>query len=303
MSDKTYEVIIIGAGMAGITASIYASRKKMDFLLLSKDTGGQLSVSGMIENYPGFKQIDSPELTKNLKEQMEHNNISVTDAAVSGIDKEGKIAVVHTDWGDYRAESVIIATGSKPRKLGIPGEEKFARKGLSYCAICDGPLFSGRKVAVVGGGNSALEAIEFLERIASKIYVLNIGEKLTGHEVLVEKAGRNEKVELINNARATEVFGDKFVSGIGYEKDGGTKQLDVEGIFVQIGRLPNTGFVRGFVELDSHNHIKVSARGETSVKCIYAAGDVTDIHEYQYCIAAGQGCIALLSAAKKLHEN
>ena len=299
MNEK-YEVIIIGAGIAGITAAIYAARKRMKFLLISKDIGGQINLSGEIENYPGFKHMTGIEFTKSLMEQIEYNDIKIESGIVENIEKEGKEFIIKTGKADYKTATIIIASGARARKLNIPGEDKFANKGVAYCAICDGPLFKDKVVAVIGGGDSALEAVDFLMNIAKKIYLLNIEDDIKGQEYLKERVLDKDKVEVINNARTTEIFGEKFVSGLRYEKEGEIKEFECEGIFVEIGRVPNAGFVNGLVELDEQNHIKIGKYCETSVNGIYAAGDVTDIYEYQYVIAAGQGCIALLSASKKI---
>ncbi len=303
MQEKTYETIIIGAGIAGITAAIYASRKRMRFLLISRDYGGQMNVSGEVENYPGFRHTTGMEFAKTLKEQLDFNGIKIQYGGVEKIEKADDLFIVKTDKDEYKTETVIIASGARARKLNVPGEVKFTNKGVTYCAICDGPLFKNKDVAVIGGGDSALESADFLMRIANRIYIVNIGDEIRGHEYLMEKVVGKEKVKIINNAKTTEIFGDNMAKGLRYEQDGEAKELKCEGIFVEIGRAPNSDFVKKLLEIDDHGHIKVSKHCETSVKGIYAAGDVTDIHEYQYIIAGGQGCTALLAAARHRYKK
>lgn len=297
-----YETIIIGGGIAGISAAIYASRKRMDYLMLSEDFGGQMNVAGEIENYPGFKHTDWKEFTQRLQEQMDYNGIEPVYQKVQKLEKlaDGHF-LVHTEEDAHEAETVIYATGARARHLNVPGEEQYSNKGLTYCAICDGPLFKDKTVAIVGGGDAALEAIDFLLRIAKKIYVLTINPKLIGHEYLVERVEGNEKVQVIGNSKTLEVLGNgKFVTGIKYEQDGQAKTQDVEGIFVEIGRVPNTEPLKGLVNIEADGHIIIDKYAQTSVPGIFAAGDCTDLHGYQFAISGGEGVKALLNAAKYL---
>lgn len=297
-----YETIIIGAGISGMTAAIYASRKRMDFLLITKDIGGQFLVSGEVLNYPGIVKTTGIEFKLKMEEQLKFNNVRITDnEEVKRIERiaDGNFNVVTTK-AEYETKTVIIASGARARKLNVKGEERLANNGLTYCAICDGPLFKDKDVAVIGGGDSALEAADFLLNIASKIYLINLTDRLTAHEYLQESIQDQPKVTLINRAKTTEILGDTKVTGIRYEQDGERKQLDVQGVFVEIGRVPNTEFVEGLVELDQHKHIVIDCQGNTSIPGIYAAGDCASGHEYQFVIAAGQGCMALLKAARYL---
>jgi len=299
-----HEVVIIGAGIAGCTAALYASRKKMDYLILARDFGGQFLESGEILNYPGIVKTTGEEFLGMFEEQMKFNNIEPKlDEEVSGIEPIGKGFTVISDKDRYETMTVIIATGSRPRKLDVPGEKEFLKKGVTYCSICDGPLFSGKDIAIIGGGNSALEAVDFTKNIVRKIYLLNIAEELTGHEVLMNKARSYENVEIINRAATTELTGKEFINGLKYEKDGKLHALDVEGIIIEIGRNPNTEFVKGFLELDERNHIVIDCQARSSVEGVFAAGDCASGREFQYAIAAGQGCIALLKAARYIAEK
>jgi len=210
---------------------------------------------------------------------------------------------VITDKNKYETETVIVCAGARARKLKVPGEDEFNKKGLTYCAVCDGPLFKGRTVAVVGGGDAALESAEFLLRIAEKIYLITINEKMTGHEYLLERVVGQEKVEVIPNAKTKEIIGDKMVTGIKIEQNGKERTLDVGGVFVEIGRVPNTNIMTGLVELDKDGHIVVQKDMSSSVEGIYAAGDACDIHEYQFSISAGQAVTALLKAARYIAKK
>lgn len=293
------ELIIIGGGIAGCTAAIYASRKRMDFILISKEFGGQFLESGEILNYPGIIKTDGVEFNSLFEKQLAFNNIKpVLGETIGKIEKqEGGFKMI-SDKNVYEAKTVIIATGSCPRKLNVPGESQYANKGLTYCSICDGPLFSGKDIAVIGGGNSALEGVDFTKDIARKIYLVNIGKELSAHEYLIEKISSYKNVEIINEATTTEITGDKFVTGFVYERNGKKEHLSVEGIIVEIGRIPKTEFLEGFVEMDKHRHVMVDCQGRSSVEGVFAAGDCASGHEYQYTIAAGQGCMTLLKAAR-----
>ncbi len=292
------DLIIIGAGAAGITAAIYASRANLDFEIISKDVGGLTLWSPDIENYTGFYNLSGMELVEKFNEHMEQYDIDVKEDEVEKVDKKDSNFIVKTKKGEeFEARSVIVASGSSPRKLDVPGAEKLEGKGLAYCATCDGPLFSGKDVAVIGGGNSALSSAETLLNIANKIYIVNINDELTGTDKeRMDKVTENDKVEVINCAETKEVLGDDFVKGLKYEKDGEEKTLDVEGIFVEIGHIRNIGMVENLVDLNKANEIKVDKSCAASQEGIFAAGDITDMPGKQTIIAAGDGSRALLSA-------
>jgi len=298
-----YDTIIIGAGISGLTAAMYASRKRMKYEIISTDFGGQMMISGEVLNYPGIVKTSGLELRSTLEKQMGFNKVKTKEETVSKIEKMGRDFKVITDKGEYETKSVIIATGSVPRKLDIPGEKEFSKKGVVYCSVCDGPLFSGMDVAVIGGANSALEAVDFMKDIASKIYMLVRSDRLKGHEYLIEKVGKNEKVEIIFKANTKEIVGDTLVNGLVYEKDGKEHKLDVKGVIIEAGRVPKTEMFKDLVELDEDKHIKVDCQGHTSVPGILAAGDCSSVHEYQYVISAGQGAMALIKTARYLAER
>ncbi len=297
-----FDVLIIGAGIAGQTAAIYATRKQMKYLLVAKELGGQFLESGEILNYPGIIETTGFELKKIMEEQLEYNNIKpVEGVKITRLEeiKEGFRA--YTDGGDkYDAKTVVIASGARPKRLGVPGEEKYLKKGVTYCSICDGPLFNGADVAVVGGGNSALEAVDFMKDIAKKIYLINNAAEFNAHEYLIENITALDNVDIINEADTTQILGDEMVSGLRYESDSKIHEIKVKGVIIEIGRTPNTDFLQGFVELNKRDYVVIDCQARTSRAGVYAAGDCTSGEEYQYVIAAGQGCIALLKASRYL---
>lgn len=298
-----YDLIIIGAGPAGITAAIYAIRKKIDLLVISKDIGGQTAWSGEIENYTGYQFIAGPELTSKFEEHMRKYAIPLKEGEETLEVKraEDKI-IVRTDKGKYEARTVIIASGKRSRELNVPGEKEFKNRGLTYCATCDGPLFAGKDVAVIGGGNSALDAALQLMRIARHVYLINIVSHLTGDPVMIERVEESDAVSIMNNTRILEITGDKMVSAIKVNNEGTIKTLPVEGIFVEIGLMPNSHFAPD-ISKNSLGEIKVDSCNQTNIPGIFAAGDVTDVPEKQIIIAAGEGSKASLTVFRYLNQR
>lgn len=293
---KIYDLIIIGAGPAGITASVYAARKRMDFLVLTQDVGGQTILSGDIENYTGYQFITGVDLAEKLEEHIKKYDIEVHEnEPVTAIGKEGEVITVTTPKGTYQSKTAIIASGKKAKELNVPGEKEFRNKGLAYCATCDAPLFAGKDVAVIGGGNSALEAVLQLIKIANNVFVINNISKLGGDAIMREKVERASNVTVINDAKVKAVLGSKFVEAVSYEKEGREERLPVQGVFVEIGLVPNTPF-EGNVEKNDIGEIIVNNCNETNIKGIFAAGDVTNVPEKQIIIAAGEGAKAALKA-------
>ncbi|MBM3252555.1 MAG: FAD-binding protein, partial [Candidatus Omnitrophica bacterium] len=258
------DLIVIGAGPAGITASVYAARKKMDLLVISKDIGGQTAWSGDIENYTGYQFITGLQLAAKFEEHMRQYNITVKEnEEAQEVKKLNNIISVTTDKGTYETKTVIIASGKRTRELNVPGEKEFKNKGLTYCATCDAPLFSGKDVAVIGGGNSGLDAALQLMRIARHVYLINIAPKITGDPIMEEQVRKSDMVTVLNNTQVSRVTGDKFVSGISIKRQDKEETLAVGGVFVEIGLIPNSEFVRD-VEKNQLGEIKVSIRNETS---------------------------------------
>ncbi|MFH1855824.1 MAG: FAD-dependent oxidoreductase [Candidatus Omnitrophota bacterium] len=298
--DNLYDLIIIGAGPAGITAGIYASRKAMNFLIITKDIGGQAAWSGDIENYTGYQFITGPELAQKFEEHMRKYNIHVKEnEEITGLEKKGNIIYVRGAQNEYRAKTVIIATGKRSRELGVPGEKEFKNKGVTYCATCDGPIFAGKETAVIGGGNSAMDAALQMINIAKHVYIIDTAKELSGDIVMREKVRQSAKATVFNNSRIIAVLGEKMVNRIKIQTPEGEKELPVEGIFVEIGLIPNSEFT-GNLDKNELKEIKVNCANETNIPGIFAAGDVTDVPEKQIIIAAGEGSKALLTAFRYL---
>jgi alkyl hydroperoxide reductase subunit F len=298
-----YDLIVIGAGPAGITASIYAARKKMNLLVITKDIGGQTAWSGDIENYTGYQFIAGPELVTKFEEHMRKFGIKLKeDEEVIGVKKKDSIVYVKTNKGSYEAKTTIIASGKKSRELNVPGEREFKNKGLTYCATCDAPLFTGKDVAVIGGGNSALDAVLQLMKITRHTHIINITSALTGDAIMREKVEASENVTAMNNARVTAIVGDKMVTGIKIERQNKEELLSVQGVFVEIGLIPNSEFTND-IEKNQWGEIKVSNYNETNIPGVFAAGDVTNVPEKQIIIAAGEGSKAALSAFRYLAQK
>jgi alkyl hydroperoxide reductase subunit F len=295
-----YDLIIIGAGPAGITAAVYAARKRMELLVITKDIGGQAAWSGDVENYTGYQFISGPELAVKFEEHLRKYNIALKEKeGAVGIQRTGNTIAVKTDKGAYQAKAAIIASGKRTRELGVPGEKEFKNKGLTYCATCDGPLFSGKVVAVIGGGNSALDAALQLIKIAKKVYLIHNTAQLGGDQVMREQLEKSDKVAIFNQAQVSAVMGDKFVSAIKIKRQGRDESLSVQGVFVEIGLIPNSECAAE-VEKNALGEIKVNCHNETNVAGVFAAGDVTDVPEKQIIIAAGEGAKATLSAFRYL---
>ena len=291
------DIIIIGGGPAGLTAAVYVCRQNIDFSIITENIGGQTILSSQIENYTGFQLITGDELVKKMEEHTKEIGINVKeDVRVTKIeDIDGGYKIYTTDGECCSSKTLIIATGAKPRKLKVKGEEEFLNKGVAYCAVCDAPLFRGRDVAVIGGGNSALDAARQLSGIASKVYIITIEDKLKADYALRDKVTSSPSVEVITNGKTKEIFGDKMVEGINIYTNGEERKLEVQGVFIEIGWIPASDFT-DIVEKNEKGEIKVDSNNRTSTRGIYAAGDVTDISKKQIIIAAGEGAKAALNA-------
>jgi len=296
-----YDVIIIGGGPAGAAASVYTGRKKIKTLLLTDSFGGQSIVSDNIENWIGIKKISGFELAKMLEDHVracEEVEIKMPEKVDKVIEAKNGFRV-ETNKNTYQAKTLIVASGGRRRRLNVPGEEKFNGKGVSYCSTCDAPLFKDKEVAVIGGGNAGLEAAIDLIHYASKIYIINHGSELSGDPSTQEEIRKSPKVVVINNAETQEILGDRFVTAIKYldKQSNQVKELSVGGIFVEIGSIPNSEFMKGLVEMNKAGEIIVDHRTlATSKPGIFAAGDVTDEIYKQNNISAGDAIAAALSA-------
>lgn len=300
---QIYDLIILGAGPAGITAAVYAVRKRLDFLVVSLDIGGQTAWSGDIENYTGYQFISGPELTAKFQEHMESFGTKVNlPEKVKAIETKEKLIKITTDKAEYMAKTVIIATGKSSRLLGVSGEAEFKNKGVTYCATCDGPVFSGKNVAIIGGGNSALEAALQMIKISPRVEIVNIAAELTGDPIMIEKLNKSDVVKIHNKAEVIKIYGDTFVKGIEVKQKDKVYNLEVAGVFVEIGLVPNSGFAE-ILTLNAKKEIVVDSFNRTSLAGVFAAGDVTNIPEKQIVIACGEGAKACLSVFKYLSRH
>ncbi len=291
-----------------MTAGIYAGRKKLKTVVLAKQIGGQSLLTDTIENFPGFDQISGEELISRMRAQVEKYDVEINEGVeVESIEKQSvgdeKFSIKIKDGEAVEAKSVILATGKNPRRLGVPGEKEFENKGVSFCSICDAPLYGGKDVAIVGGGNSGLEAATDLVKYANKVYILEYNSKILGDESTQEKLKQTGKVEFIVEAQVLEIKGDKFVQKIIFKdkKSGEEKELSVGGVFVNIGWIPATAFLKNFVDLNEHGEIIISHKTTaTSEEGAFAAGDASDTKFKQCVIASGEGAKAALSAYEYL---
>jgi alkyl hydroperoxide reductase subunit F len=297
---RACDLIIVGAGPAGITASVYAARKRMDFLVITKDIGGQTGWSADIENYTGYKFITGPELVERFKEHLEQFGIDIQeDQAVTLVEKAGDVVTVETEEDRYQARTVIVASGRISRQLDVEGEEKFKHRGVTYCATCDAPFFADVDVAVIGGGNSGLDAVLQSIKIARKIYLIERRPQLGADPIMVEQAEQSDKVTILTDTEVERIYGDTFVEGITVSRAGERQDLPVRGVLVEIGYDPVADFVKG-VRKNDFGEIVVNCRCETNVPGIFAAGDVTDVYGKQIIVACGEGVKATLAAFEYL---
>ena len=321
------DLLIIGGSAAATTAGIYGIRRGLNLKIITKDFGGEVITSGEIGNWPGDGMTDGITLADKFRKHLEYYKVNIEEGIeVEKITKqEDGTFCVSTKKGsdvgmagekipdtesgtlkcDYMAKAVIVATGVHPRELGVPGEKEHRNKGVSYCSTCDMPLFGGKTVAVVGGGNSALESALMGVDICKKVYVINKNAFFKGDDILIKKltAHPKDKVEIIYEVATKEIIGDKFVTGVKYkDKEGKEFELKIDGALIHIGMVPNSNIVPDNVEKNQFGEIKVNARCETNIPGLYAAGDVSDVVFKQIVIAAGQGCTATLSAVQYLNQ-
>jgi thioredoxin-disulfide reductase len=300
MEKNLYDLIIIGAGPAGMTAAIYAARRKIKFIILSMDIGGQMSWSSDVDNYPGLPDLAGVELVKKFNEHLKEYNIQVKQEEAESVERKRKIIIIKTRKNTYKSKAVIIASGKAPKKLNVSGEEKYLGKGVSYCAVCDAPLQKNKTVVVVGSGNSGLDASLLLSNYAKRIYLMDVSPKITGEPYLKDKVLKNKKINFIGNAKIKEILGDSFVNGLKYEQNGKENILKVEGVFIEVGLINKTDFTNvrknRWGEIMIYRSTISNEENYTNIPGIFAAGDCTDIPAKQIIAAAGEGCKAALAA-------
>jgi len=310
-SGREYDLIIVGAGPAGLTAGVYAARKMLNTLLVSEDVGGQLLLTSEVENYLGFYYIEGTALVEKFEEQVRRHPIDIDlGQKVSKVflaDPPQKFRVLTESGKVFKSNTVIIATGKRSRELNVPGEREFVGRGVSYCATCDAPLFARKDVAVIGGGNSAFVAVNDLLNIgATMIHVVNIVDSIQADAILVDKTSNPAKLELHLGHEVVEIggMGSRVASiTIRGRQSGETKILEVEGVFIEIGLVPNSELAKGLVKMNQWGEIITDCYARTSTDGVFAAGDVTTVPEKQIIVAAGDGCKAALAAyAYLLHR-
>ncbi len=303
VSNKVYDVIIVGAGPAGMSAAIYAVRKNLSTLIIAGDIGGQLGTTYEVGNYPGFDLISGPDLVQRFSEHVDQYGVErLIGEKVTGIRLQDNCKILTTASGrELMGRSVIVASGAHKRRLNIPGEKELAGRGVVYCSTCDGPLFKDLRIAVIGGGNSALEAAIEMNGLAEYVYLISRGD-WTGDAILQDKVNAAQNVEVLKFHEPTEIHGTESVSGMTIKdlSSGKLHTMDVQGVFVEIGIFPNTDFILELVETNATGEIKIDAHGHTGVRGIFAAGDATDGHDKQIVIAAGAGANAALGAFEYL---
>lgn len=297
---EPYEVLIVGGGPAGASAAIYSARKGIRTGVVAERFGGQVMDTVAIENFISVSATEGPKLVANLEQHVMDYDVDVmkTQKAVS-LKQDGLIEVALENGATLKSKSIILATGARWREMNVPGEQEYRGKGVAYCPHCDGPLFKGKRVAVIGGGNSGIEAAIDLAGIVEHVTVLEFADTLRADAVLQSKARSMGNIDIITEALSTEVLGDgQRVTGLNYtdRATGEEKSIELAGIFVQIGLVPNTDWLKGVVELNKRGEVIVNSRGETSVPGVFAAGDVTDSAYKQIIISMGSGATAALSA-------
>ncbi|WP_292037702.1 alkyl hydroperoxide reductase subunit F [Massilia sp. UBA6681] len=295
-----FDVLIVGGGPAGAAAAIYAARKGIRTGVLADRFGGQVLDTLAIENFVSMKETDGPKFAVALEEHVKHYEVDIMNTQRANKLVEGKMIEVHTETGAVlKSKSVIIATGARWREINVPGEREYRNKGVAYCPHCDGPLFKGKRVAVIGGGNSGVEAAIDLAGIVKEVTLIEFGAELRADAVLQRKLYSLKNVTVIKSAQTTEIHGDgKIVNGLSYKdrNSGELKRVDLEGVFVQIGLVPNAEWLKGTLDLSAHGEIEVDAKGQTSIPGVFAAGDVTTVPFKQIVIAVGEGAKASLAA-------
>jgi len=305
--NGSFDAVIIGGGPSGTTAGVYLARKMINTLLISPDLGGQVLWTSDVENYPGYSVISGWQLAENYKEQLMLQTIKLRIGdSVKSMEPASNGGIVHTQMGsEYSFRSLIVASGKRSRPLDVPGEEKFIGKGVTYCATCDGPLYRGQKVAVIGGGNSALTAANDLLSLGCTVVLVNFLPDLQADAVLVEKAESHDTITFYTNHQVEEISGDSSVSAIKIQnrETGNSFNIDVSGVFIEIGLIPNSSFAEGILEMNDKKEIIVDCRCRTSISGIFAAGDVTNIPDKQIIIAAGEGAKAALGVSEYLLKS
>ncbi|MFH2137229.1 MAG: thioredoxin-disulfide reductase [Candidatus Omnitrophota bacterium] len=301
-----YDVVIIGAGPAGLTACLYALRSRLNVLLVEKmQVGGGLGYIEKLENYPGFPEgINGLEFAGAIQNQLKKYDFKFTQKEIKSIKQDSDLLFnLDAEGENIITKAVIIATGATPKKLGIPGEERFAGKGVSYCAVCDAPFFKDKEIVVIGGGNTALEESLYLTKFASRVTIVHRRNAFRADKIVQERVHKNEKIELVLDAVCDEIQGETFVAGTKLKfKDGREKLIPCSGVFIFAGMKPETGFLEGLLEVDESGQIITDEKMQSSVKGVFVCGDCRRVPLRQVITACGEGAIAAYSAGKYIEE-
>lgn len=305
---ELYDVIIVGGGGAGLTAAIYTSRAKLKTLLVEKlAPGGQIALTDLVENYPGFPEgILGPDISLRMEEQAKKYGTQVAYQEVQRITRnEHNVFVLDCGAEKYQAKSIILAAGASFRRLNVPLEKELTGKGVSYCATCDGAFFRDKEIVVVGGGDSAMQEGLFLTRFASKVTVIHRRDKLRASPILQQRAQENEKIVFVWDTVIEKIIGEKKVEAVELKnlKTGESREFKTDGVFIFIGHDPNTGFLKGFVDLDAHQYVKSDGSVKTSLPGVFAAGEIRAGAVKQLVSACGEGCEAALAAQEYLEQQ
>lgn len=302
---KEFDVIIVGAGPAGMSAAIYTSRRQLSTLVISKDIGGQAAATDVIENYPGYESVGGFDLMQKFMQQAQKTGTQFISGEVLDITKDNGSFLIKTAVEEYRAQALILSFGLTPRDLNVPGEEQFKYKGITHCATCDGPLFKGKDVMIVGGGNSALEAGEYMSKIANQVYMIVRKPEFKGEAVLLNKVQQAANIEIIYRSKIKEVRGDQVVQSVVItsaeeENTDADREIKVQGVIVEIGFVAKTDWIGSLVKLNERKEIITDKDNQTSEAGVFSCGDVSDISYKQAVISAGEGAKSALQAAKYL---
>ncbi|MGP8080326.1 MAG: FAD-dependent oxidoreductase [Dehalococcoidales bacterium] len=300
-----YEIIVVGGGPAGMAASVYAARKRLNTLLIASDIGGQVNWTSGVENYLGYQFIEGADLITKFQQQVNQfpidQKIGVKVVQIKKID--GGFEVIAESGEKFQGKTVLLASGKRPRRLNVEGERELTGRGVTYCATCDGPIFAGQKVAVIGGGNSAIEAALDMVKVAEHVDMVSV-TPLTGDPIMIEKLADAKNLTIYTGYQTEKVLGQGLTKGIVIKeiKTGKIQQLDAAGIFVEIGLEPNSDMVKNLIKLNQNGEVPVNCSCETEIPGLYAAGDVTTVPEKQIVIAAGEGAKAALQADRYLQR-
>jgi thioredoxin reductase (NADPH) len=301
--DKKYDLIIVGAGPAGLSAAIYAARYSLKCVVIGEASGNSAAKAPFIDNYPGFTAISGAELISKFQEQVGALGVEIRDEQIKEVKNEKGLFRVRTDVSEYTTKTIIIATGTKRKKLNVPGETEFLGKGIVYCVTCDGPLFADKDVAIIGGGDSAVSAAQFMLSYAKRIYMIDIAKAPMAKPASIEALKKEKKVEFLSSCKVTKIVGNKLVNAIGIEniETKTKKEIKVEGVIIEIGMLPSTELARQLkVSLNKEGFIIADREMKTNVQGIFAAGDIIEKSLRQIITAASDGAIAAHSAYEYL---